>query len=67
MRVTAGRSFSAVTNFVVGLFMEILAFLFDIFILKTPKPTIKGLKGECCFIILLLLKLSPEVTNVPTQ
>ncbi|KAI7852351.1 hypothetical protein BDC45DRAFT_514074 [Circinella umbellata] len=49
MRVTAGRSFSAVTNFVVGLFMEILAFLFDILILKTPKPTIKGLKESPWF------------------
>ncbi|KAI9252822.1 hypothetical protein BDA99DRAFT_173901 [Phascolomyces articulosus] len=44
MRVAAGRSFSSVTNFVVGLFMEILAFLFDILIVKTPKPTVKRLK-----------------------
>ncbi|KAI9489105.1 hypothetical protein BDB00DRAFT_932229 [Zychaea mexicana] len=44
MRVIAGRSFSATANFVIGLMANLLAFAFDVLVLKTPRPRFSRLK-----------------------
>ncbi|ORY94050.1 hypothetical protein BCR43DRAFT_507271 [Syncephalastrum racemosum] len=45
MKAYGGRGFCSMLNFITGLSTGVIFFIVDVFFLKTPLPTMSGLKG----------------------